>query len=37
LLMEQANASFASINYDVLTSARDKKEIAMVSLLKDVE
>jgi hypothetical protein len=37
LLMKQANASFAGISYDVLTSARDKVELAMVRLLKDVE
>jgi ketoreductase RED1 len=37
LLMEQANVSFARTDYDVLTSARDKLELAMVSLLKDVK
>lgn len=37
LLMKQANESFAQINYDALTSARDKMELAMVSLLKDPE
>ena len=37
LLMEQANASFARINYDVLTSTRDKTELAMVALLKNAE
>jgi ketoreductase RED1 len=37
LLMKQANESFAKVSYDVLTSARDKKELAMVSLLKKAE
>jgi hypothetical protein len=35
--MKQANESFAKISYDVLTSARDKTELAMVRLLKDAE
>jgi ketoreductase RED1 len=37
LLMKQANESFGKVSYEVLTSARDKMELAMVGLLKDAE